>query len=83
MEVQYKDFKVSELLDIKVGQPSPSGNVVKKEGSGHEIDVAIKKEPSSGKHAAGKKRLGLVMTAVVVVLLAIAVFFLLKFSMKF
>ena len=67
MEVQYKDFKVSELLDIKLGQQSPAGNGVEKEGPGDEIDRAMKKDPSSGKQAAGKKRLGLVMTAVVVV----------------
>lgn len=83
MEVQYKDFKVSELLDIKVGQQSPSGNMVKKEGSGHKIDRETKNYPASGMQAAGKKRLGLGMTAVIVILAAIALFFLLKFGIKF
>jgi len=82
VEVQYKDFKVSELLDIKVGQQSPAGNRVEKEGPGHEMDGAIKKNPASGKQAAGNKRLGLVITAVIVILAAIA-FFLVKFGMKF
>ena len=83
MEVQYKDFKVSELLDIKVGQHSPAGNRVKKEGSGHKIDRETKNDPASGKQAAGKKRLGLGMTAVIVIIAAIALFFLFKFGIKF
>jgi hypothetical protein len=83
VEVQYKDFKVSELLDIKVGQQPPAGNGVEKEESGHSKYGAMKKNPASGKQAAGKKRLGLVMTAVIVILAAVALFFLVKFGMKF
>lgn len=83
VEVQYKDFKVSELLDIKLGQQSPAGTGVEKEGSGGKMGGAMKKEPTSGKQAARKKRLGLVMTVVIVILAAVALFFLAKFGVKF
>jgi hypothetical protein len=83
MEVQYKDFKVSELLDIKVGHRFPAGKGVEEEESGHETEREMKKNPSSGKRAVGKKRLRVVMTAVTFVLVAIAVFFFLKFFTNF
>ncbi len=83
VEVQYKDFKVSELLDIKVGQQFPEDKGGIRKGSGHETDGAVKRDPLSGKQLAWKKRFGLVKTIVIVMLAAIALFFLLKSGMKF
>ncbi len=83
VEIQYKDFKVSELLDIKVGKKSPTGNMVENKRAGHDIDGEAKKDTASEKQATGKNRLGLMMTAAIVILAAIVVFFLLKFAIKF
>lgn len=82
MEVRYKDFKVSELLDIKLGQHFPIGKGVEKKESGDEVEGAMKKNPSSGKQAVRKKRLRSVMT-VIVIIAVIAAFLLLKFNMNF
>ncbi len=83
VEVQFKDFKVSELLDIKVGQQFPKGKGGLRKGSENETKGAVKKDPLPGRQPTLKKRFGLVMTIVIVMLAAIALFFLIKSGMKF
>jgi hypothetical protein len=73
VEVLYKDFKVSELLDIKLRKQVPAGQETPEPGAGQ-----VKQQAKS---SAEKKRSGLVVTAVIVAV-AIAAFFLLRFLLK-
>lgn len=73
VEVQYKDFKVSELLDIKLRKQVPARQETPKTG-GRQVE---KKAESSE-----NKRSGIVVTAVLISV-ATAVFFLLRFLLKF
>jgi hypothetical protein len=81
MEVQYKDFKVSELLDIKMTKQTPSGKEMEKPRAVQE--KVLKKTLPEVPQPAAKKIPGIVVTAGIVVLAAIAVFFLLRFLFKF
>ena len=72
MEVEYKDFKVSELLDIKVTPHASEGESGKKP------------EPTAEKQPAEKKKISMPLsTFLILVLAAIAGFILLKFLLKF
>ena len=72
MEVQYKDFKLSELLDIKVTKHVPAGEAVGKP------------EPAQEKNSEGKKKISIpYFTVLIIVLAAIAGFWLLRLLLKF
>jgi hypothetical protein len=74
VEVIYKDFKVSELLDIKLSKQVPAGKERSAPVSGQVKQKALL--------PARKRRSGLVVT-VVIVAAAIALFLLLRFLLKF
>ncbi len=74
VEISYKDFKVSELLDIKLSKQVPARQETAKAGDGQ-----VKKEAKS---PAAKKRSGVIVTAVLISV-ATAVFFLMRFLLKF
>lgn len=79
MEVQYKDFKVSELLDIRMpGQaPAPRENAETNERRGTST------ESSAGTKKPQKKGSRFALTAVIIFLAAAAGFILLKLLLKF
>ncbi len=74
MEVEYKDFKVSELLDIKMRKPAPAKKETPKTetvGKKHEVRLP-----------AGKKRSWPLVTVFILVIVLILLF-LLRFLLKF
>lgn len=82
MEVQYKEFKVSELLDIRMTSPLPSKTQIKKPGHAQgKADGSIR-PAHPNKRPSGKKAL-LVMTAVIAILAVVAGFYLLRFLFNF
>ncbi len=79
LEVQYRDFKGSEMLDIKMSPPS------RKEGEkpGSRVpDHAESSRPSKNKSAAGKAFLFIGATLAIIVA-ALGWYYLLKFFLKF
>jgi hypothetical protein len=74
MEVRYKDFKLSELLDIKM----PSQGPAPQEDRRAEEEKSIER-----KAAAGGKASRFALVAVIILLAAAAGFFLLKLLLKF
>ena len=79
MEVRYKDFKVTELLDIKMpGQVPPQ----KEDGKTDEGRDAMKELPAGEKPVGGRGS-RFALAAVLIFLAAAAGFFLLKLLMKF
>jgi hypothetical protein len=79
MEVQYKDFKVTELLDIKMPGQAPPRKESGKADAGRD---AMKELPAGG-NPVGEKRSRFALAAVIIFLAAAAGFFLLKLLMKF
>ncbi len=79
VEVRYSDFKVTELLDIKMPGQAPVRQESREtsEGSGTEGETPPNKEP------AAKKNSRLVLAAVIFFLAAAAGFVLLKLFTKF
>ena len=79
VEVQYKDFKVTELLDIRMPGQAPAG----KEGGNPQTDKKTHVETPKREKQPAEKRSHLVLVAVFF-LLAVAVgYYLLKMLMKF
>jgi methionyl-tRNA synthetase len=74
VEVKYKDFKISELLDIKLRKQVPAGQEIP--------EPETRQMKQKAKSSAGKKRSGVVVTVVLIAVTA-AVFFLLRFLLKF
>ena len=85
VEVSYKDFKVTELLDIKMpgraAPPEPEGKTVGEGTAGAKRPVE-KKAPPPGKPA-GAKKSRLTLVAIALLLAAAAAFVLLKLLTKF
>jgi hypothetical protein len=79
IEVHYKDFKGSEMLDIKMATHAPQ-NDQKPVQKRTEIS---KNAPRLEKKLAGKKVVFFLSAGVVVILSALAWYYLLKFLMKF
>ncbi|MGE5300761.1 MAG: hypothetical protein ACM3MB_07330 [Acidobacteriota bacterium] len=77
VEVQYKDFKVTELLDIKMPGQAPSG----KEAGKPQVDKRITGDTQEKKPA--KKGSRLALAAVLILLGAASGYYLLKLLMKF
>ncbi|TAN40066.1 MAG: hypothetical protein EPN25_09170 [Nitrospirae bacterium] len=79
LEVQYKDFKGSEMLDIKMSSPAGQRNAQ----SAHEGPEAEERSPHPDKkHAAGKPLL-FFGVAVLIILSAFGWYYLFKFFLKF
>jgi hypothetical protein len=79
MEVRYKDFKLSELLDIKMPGQGPAPQ----EDRGAEEERSIERKAAAGGRPAGRKASRVVLVAVIILLAAAAGFFLLKLLLKF
>jgi hypothetical protein len=77
MEVQYKDFKVSELLDIKMTS-HVSRDGIEKPAPVLEKGVGSSRPAQAGKRPSAQKAL-LIVTAVIAVLAVVAGFYLLRF----
>ena len=82
VEVEYKNFKISELLDIKMSRHISSGKSTNKQGP--MLAKAVRRERSLpvGHKTPGVRSL-LVLTTVIVVLVLIAGFYLLKSVIRF
>jgi hypothetical protein len=79
VEVQYKDFKITELLDIKMpGQAPPP-----KESGKTDEGKATGRETLPGKEPGAEKRSRLRLLVAVILLAAVAGFVLLKLLIKF
>jgi len=79
MEVYYKDFKGSEMLDIKMsGHARREDQKTSQKGT-----EAADSAPRSEKKLAGKKTIIILTAGVVIILLSLAWYYLLKFFMKF
>lgn len=79
MEVQYKDFKGTEMLDIKM--PSPARQEHKKPA--YDREKAENKAVPSGEKDSGKKAIFFLWATVVIILSGAAWYYLLKFLLKF
>jgi hypothetical protein len=78
MEVQYKEFKVSELLEIRMPSPAPQGEGMKNpEPAPASEDGSIRTGKAEEKPAAKKSHI--FMFAIIALLAALAGFCLLKF----
>ncbi len=80
VEVEYKDFKISELLDIKMTGGVSSGKTMKKHGSAQEKEGGSEKAIPAEEKTSGKELL--VLTSVIVILAAMAGAYLLGFLMR-
>jgi ribosomal protein L32 len=78
MEVQYKDFKVSELLDIKMTSHVPSRDGIEKPEPMPEKGVGSNRAAQTGKRPSAQKAL-LIVTAFIAVFAVVAGFYLLRF----
>jgi len=78
MEIQYKEFKVSELLDIRMTSHVPSLEGMKKPEPAPEGGNGTTRPAQASKKPSGRRAL-LVVTAVIVLLAAVAGFYLLRF----
>jgi hypothetical protein len=82
MEVQYKEFKVSELLDIRMTSPPPSGAEGEKpEYAQGKADGSVRPaHPNKGPSA---RKMPLVLAAFIALLAVVAGFYLLRFLFHF
>jgi hypothetical protein len=78
MEVQYKEFKVSEMLDIKMPVRATSGKPAHKSETLQEKEAGVKKASSPSEKHSGDKRLVIVIAVVIIIIFVIASLFLLK-----
>lgn len=79
VEVQYKDFKGSEMLDIKM-----SSHTRQKDGKPAQKAIkAANKRPQSEKKREGNKAVFFFWATIVIILSALAWYYLLNFLMKF
>jgi len=83
MEIEYKEFKVSELLDIKMTKPGPAGQTMKKPADRQEKRNSFRKDPSTHRRKPGKMTAGWAAAAVIITLALIAGYYLLRFLFKF
>ena len=79
VEVQYKDFKVTELLDIKMPGQTPSG----KETGKPQVEKRIPGDTRRQEKKPAKKGSRLALAAVLILLAAACGYYLLKLLMKF
>ena len=79
VEVQYKDFKGSEMLDIKMATYARQ----KEQEPVQKKTDAADNAPRSEKKLAGKKAVFFILAGVVIIFSALAWYYLLKFLMKF
>jgi len=79
MEVHYKDFRGSEMLDIKMSSHTRK----KDEKPVQKTTEALNKSPLSEKKHAGNKAVFLFWATVVIIPSAFALYYLLKFILKF
>ena len=79
VEVQYKDFKVTELLDIKMPGQAPSG----KEAGKPEGEKRIPGDTRRQEKKPAKKGSRLALVAMLILLAAACGYYLLKLLMKF
>ena len=79
VEVQYKDFKGSEMLDIKMSSHTRQ----KDEKPAQKATEAANKRPQSEKKREGNKAVFFFWTTIVIILSALAWYSLLKFLLKF
>lgn len=79
LEVQYRDFKGSEMLDIKMASHARQEDK-KPVQKGTEAE---NNDPGSEKKRAGKKAVFFFWATVLIILSALAWYYLLKFFMKF
>ena len=84
MEVQYKDFRGSEMLDIRIPSPPPTPKEkVKQEfASSPKKDGSTLKQPSAEKPKPNKPGFFL-LAAIAIILAAISWYYLLTFLLKF
>jgi hypothetical protein len=79
MEVHYKDFKGSEMLDIKMASHARQED----EKQAQKNNVAADNGPRSEKKSAGKKAVFFFWATIGIILSALAWYYLLKFLPKF
>lgn len=79
MEVHYKDFRGSEMLDIKMSSPA----MQKDEKPAQKGTKAATKSPLPEKKSAGNKSVFFFWATIVIILSVIAWYFLLKVLLKF
>lgn len=78
MEIQYKEFKVSELLDIRMTSHVPSRDGMERLGPVPEKGIGSNRAGQAGKKPSAQKDL-LIVIAVIVLFAAVAGFYLLRF----
>jgi uncharacterized membrane protein YvbJ len=82
MEIEYKEFKVSELLDIKMTRQGPGDRTMTGPAGGRKktdkftVDTGLRRKP-------GKAKAWVMTTAVMIILAIIAVFYLLRSFFRF
>lgn len=79
LEVQYRDFKGSEMLDIKMSSPARQED----ENPTQKATEAANNNPQSEKKRAGKNTVFSFWATIVIILSALAWYYLLKFLLKF
>jgi len=80
LEVEYKEFKISELLDIKMTGRVSSGTQVKKQATAQEREGGFEKAIPAERKTPGNKLFA--VAAAIVVIAMIAGFYLLRFLMR-
>lgn len=79
VEVQYKDFKVTELLDIKMPGQAPSG----KEAGKPQVDKRLPGDTRRQEKKPAKKGSRLALVAVLILLAVACGYYLLKLLINF
>jgi len=79
IEVHYKDFKGSEMLDIKMTSPARQ----EEQRPAQKRTEATDNVPRSEKKMAGRKAVFFLLAGVVIIISAFAWYYLLKFLLKF
>ena len=80
LEVEYKEFRISELLDIKMTGRVSSGKPVKRQAAAEERGGGVEKAIPSERKLSGKKLIA--VAAAIVIIATITGFYLLRFLMK-
>ncbi len=82
LEIEYKEFKISELLDIKMTKKGPDGQAMKRPAGRQEKRNLFRKDRSTLRRRPGRMTGGWAAAAIVIIAL-IAGFYLLRLLFKF